>query len=132
MKQNEYGIVKDKEYYKFKEPKTPYYMLYKGSIYKTVKRNEEKHIVMNVETNVLFSITWGLYWMLTKFKTIKEVVEQQKQFKNVFQMNQLELLGQTDFHNFEYNEQPKPIEYNRATKKHYDTLGIIGFTHLVC
>ena len=124
MKQNKYGVWMDKEYLRFKDPYKVYYMLYKDVIYKTVQHNEDKHIIINIDTMALYSISWDLYFCLEGFDTIEIARGNQQIYKNVFKINQLKQLGQDDIYNYDYLEQPRLIEYNKTNTKHYIKAGI--------
>jgi len=132
MRLNQYGQLIDKDYFKYDIEDEDIYILFKGTIYKSIKYNEEKHIILNVDTMALYSISWGLYCTLKHFKKMDEAIENKLLYNNVFQINQLKTnYGQNDIYNYDFPEQPKPINYNKTNMKHYRPLGISGQTQYI-
>jgi hypothetical protein len=132
MKQNKNYVNMDKEYFKFSMEDTDIYFLYKENIYKSIKYNEEKHIVLNVDTMALYSISWGLYWTLKHFRTLDETRNNKILYKNVFQTNQLKTnYGENDIYNYDFKEQPRQIIFNKTNMKHYKPLCISGQTQYI-
>ena len=131
MKQNKNGVYMDKEYLKFKDPYKVYFMIYKDVIYKTVQHNEEKHIIINIDTMVLYSITWELYFSLEWFNTLDQARATKYIYKNVFKLNQLKHWGQDDIYNYDHIEQPRLMEHNKNNIKHYKKAGITANTNYI-
>jgi len=125
MKYDEYGRPMDKYYLKYHDEEYNIYLLFKGIIYKSIKHNEQKKIIMNTETNVLYSVSWCLFGALEQFRTLNEAKEQQKKYYNVFNEFKLKWnYGETDIYNYEPDEQPKQLINNKTNMKHYQQLGL--------
>lgn len=125
MRYDEYGRPMDKDYFKYHNNNYNMHVLFKGAIYKAIKENEKKRIIMNIETNVLYSISWCLFGALECFKTLEEAKEQQKKHYTVFNEFKLKWnYGETNIYNYEPVEQPNQLINNKTNIKHYHQLGL--------
>lgn len=127
-----YRTRKHKHHYKYNYAVNDEFLLYKDNIYKFIKMNDVNIIIMNIKTNSLYSISWGLYLALKHFKKIEEATEQNKLYKNVFVLNQIKTnYNNDDIYNFNLPETPKKIEYTKPNIKHYQELGITALTQYI-
>lgn len=125
MKYDKYGRPIDKDYLKYHDEEYNIHLLFKGAIYKSIKQNEQKCIIMNIDNNILYSISWCLFGSLEWFRTLEEAKEQQKKHYNVFKEFNLKWsYGETDIYNYEPDEQPKQLINNKTNMKHYKQLGL--------
>lgn len=126
MKYNKYGIIMDKEYFKYNIEEENIYLLFKGVVYKCIKHNEEHHIILDVSTLMLYTISWGLCWALKHFETLEEANQNKLLYNNVFILGQIKInYGETDIYNAELKEPIKQINVNKTNiNKHYKPLGI--------
>ena len=100
------------------------YLIYKNNMYKTVHNNIKKYVIINVDTNKLYFISWRLYFMLEHFETYEEAENNFKEYENVFKLNKILVLGSDDIYNFEYFEIPKRIQPTERNLKHYEGANI--------
>ena len=100
------------------------YLIYKNNLYKTIHSNGKKHVLINVYNNKLFFITWRLYYLLEKFKTFEEADKYYETYENVFNKNELSLLGSSDVFNYEYSEIPQKINISKSNLQHFKAANI--------
>jgi len=113
MKQDKDGVYISNEYLKFIHEEETIYLSIENIIYKSIKHNEIKHIILNIETNVLYSISWSLYWSLFQYSTKEDAKENKKTYSKFILIC-----------NYDKNEQPKQLEINKTNLKHYKMAGI--------
>ena len=100
------------------------YLIYKTNLYKTVHNNIKKYVIINVDNNKLFFISWRLYFMLEHIKTLEEAKFNLSEYDNVFKLNKILVLGSDDIYNFEYFEIPKRIQPTERNLIHYEGANI--------
>jgi hypothetical protein len=104
-----------------------HYVLYNGIIYKILKiiNKTAKIIIIDIETLLIYSITWELYGNLKWFRNLEEVEEAKNIHSNFFNINNLKYnYNSDDIFNFNFNENPRLITPNKTNLKYYSRQGL--------
>lgn len=103
------------------------YILYNGVIYKILKiiNKTAKIIIIDIETFLIYSITWQLYGNLKWFRNLEEIEEEKTTHKNYYNINNLLFnYNSDDIFNFNFNESPRLITPNKTNIKYYYRQGL--------
>ena len=107
------------------------YILYNGVIYKILKiiNKTARVIIINIETLLIYSITWQLYGNLKWFRNLEEIEEEKIIHQNYYNINNLLFnYNSDDIFNFNFNESPRLITPNKTNIKYYYRQGLTADT----
>ena len=115
----------DEDYFKYNKVIHLTYVVYKKHIYKGIKYNEAITVVLDVDTNILYFMSWGLFFTILRYETLEEARNAREIYETVYNTNNLYInYGSNDIYTYDFKENLKMLKINKTNERHYKAAGV--------